>query len=227
MENASRALLMAGGMLMAIVVISILVITFRNTSQIEQANQEAQEVEEIRMFNERFASYQKSAMYGTDVISVLNMAISNNRKYDVNPGEDYYVDVIFTLKRDVMDEIYHYKYEEDYNPPRYDKKETISNNPRRSTDALKKDTEYSLTNNYSTLYNFVRNADAPDSKILDEAPYKRIYKDNDKKKMLTEYYEIYYGMANFKRFTFRCIDVDYDDTNGRIIRMEFEHVKED
>ena len=216
MDNAPRALLMAGGMLMAIVVISILVIMFRNTSQIEQANQEAQEVEEIRMFNERFASYQKSAMYGTDVISVLNMAISNNRKYDVNPGEDYYVDVVFTLKTDVMDEIYEYRYDEVNS--RYEKELPIQIDPRHHTDALKANKAYTLTDDYYTLLDFVSNADAPDSEIYDKGYTK---------KMLTSYKERLYGMANFKRFTFRCIDVDYDDTNGRIIRMEFEHVKED
>lgn len=215
MDNASKGLLMAGGMLMAIIVISVLIITFRNTSQIEQANQEAQEAQEIRKFNQGFASYEKSAMYGTDIISVINMAISNNKKYDVEdkPGEDYYVDIIFTLKKDIKDSIYVYEYDNN----KWTKSSTDYSNPEteRDTDALKQDTEYSLSNYLDELINFVSHADEPDTST-------RVLK--MEKKMVTKYEEITYGMANFKRSTFRCIDVKYD-LNGRIRCMEFKEVK--
>lgn len=54
--------------------------------------------EEIKAFNDGFEAYNKKLMYGIDVISVLNKAIDNNEKYDVNGSEkDYFVDIEITI----------------------------------------------------------------------------------------------------------------------------------
>lgn len=50
--------------------------------------------EEILAFNNGFEAYNKKLMYGIDVISVLNKAIDNNRKYEDYPI--YKVNVKFT-----------------------------------------------------------------------------------------------------------------------------------
>lgn len=50
--------------------------------------------EEILAFNNGFEAYNKKLMYGIDVISVLNKAIDNNRKYEDYPV--YKVNVKFT-----------------------------------------------------------------------------------------------------------------------------------
>lgn len=50
--------------------------------------------EEIKAFNDGFEAYNKKLMYGIDVISVLNKAIDNNRKYEDYPV--YKVNVKFT-----------------------------------------------------------------------------------------------------------------------------------
>lgn len=59
---------------------------------------------ELITFNKGFEAYNKKVMYGIDIISVLNKAIDNNRKYGVEYYHDpkykdmldYYVNVVFT-----------------------------------------------------------------------------------------------------------------------------------
>ena len=101
MENASNALLMAGGILLAIIVITILVITYNGIVGFESSKLEEQELQNISLFNEPFMSYNKKVMYGTDIISVLNLALDNNKKYNVKSGEEYYVDISFKLNSDL------------------------------------------------------------------------------------------------------------------------------
>lgn len=101
MENASNALLMAGGILLAIIVITILVITYNGIVGFESSKLEEQELQNISLFNEPFMSYNKRVMYGTDIISVLNLALDNNKKYNVKSGEEYYVDISFKLNSDL------------------------------------------------------------------------------------------------------------------------------
>ena len=95
MDNAPKALLMAGGILFTLIVISIFIMSYNKITEMSQQKQDALNVKEIVKFNEPFISYQKKEMYGTDIISVLHLAISNNKRYNVeNSGEEYYVKII-------------------------------------------------------------------------------------------------------------------------------------
>ena len=109
MENAAKALLMAGSILLAIIVISLLLMSHNKLSEFQQAKVEREEKEEIVKFNEPFISYQKNRMYGTDLISVLNLAISNNEKYNVNYNNEYYVNICFHLNNVICSTTYTYK----------------------------------------------------------------------------------------------------------------------
>lgn len=104
MENASKAIVIAGGVLISICVISIFYFMFGQISSTVEKTQPDTLQKEIMDFNTGFEAYNKKIMYGADIISVLNKAIDNNRKYGVeiysNPKNpdylDYYVNVIFT-----------------------------------------------------------------------------------------------------------------------------------
>ncbi len=104
MENATKAILIAGGILIAIITISIFYSVFSSTSQIVGDTSKNTHQEELKDFNTKFEAYNKKIMYGTDIISVLNKAIDNNRNYDVLYGpepnstfKDFYVDIEFTI----------------------------------------------------------------------------------------------------------------------------------
>lgn len=95
MDNAPKALLMAGGILFTLIVISIFIMSYNKITEMSQQKQDALNVKEIVKFNEPFISYQKKEMYGADIISILHLAISNNERYNVNTvGEEYYVGIV-------------------------------------------------------------------------------------------------------------------------------------
>lgn len=78
MENSAYGLKMAGGMLMVVLVISLIIYTFDNMKKFPNENQTRKYEEQIQVFNKEYEVYNKKQMYGTDVISCLNLAYNNN-----------------------------------------------------------------------------------------------------------------------------------------------------
>lgn len=99
MENASKALIMAAEVLIAMVILSLamyLVITFGNFSQ--QVHEQNEEIE-LTQFNSQFTQFE--AMENVtiyDIITVANYARENNQRYELNVSSrdkesTYYVSV--------------------------------------------------------------------------------------------------------------------------------------
>lgn len=78
MENAAQALLIAGGILLAILTVTLLVYMFNNAAIIGNANEKKEELERIAAWNAEWEAYNKIYLYGTDVLTVLNKAEQNN-----------------------------------------------------------------------------------------------------------------------------------------------------
>ena len=87
MENASKALLMAGTILISLMVISALVFAYRDLTSEKRQEAENQKVEEIAEFNKSFESYEKD-LKGTQIFSLANKITDYNEKYvkDMNEG---------------------------------------------------------------------------------------------------------------------------------------------
>ena len=81
MENASKALLMAGGVLIAIIIISLLVRTYGNIGRFQRQQLSAEEAEQLEEFNKEYTKYQGQYVYGTEVITVINKAADSD--YDI------------------------------------------------------------------------------------------------------------------------------------------------
>lgn len=91
MENAAKALLIAGGILIALIITSMLVYTGRNVSQLGASEEARKEAQQLSDFNKGYESYAKKVMYGADVISVINKAQDNNIKYQGNDDYKIYI----------------------------------------------------------------------------------------------------------------------------------------
>ena len=96
MENASKALLMAAGVLIAILVVALVVYAFNNMSNTMQNDLTAQQEKQLAEFNTEFASYDRDGLTGFDMISLVNKVIDYNI---LNAQEQGYprVDVEFSL----------------------------------------------------------------------------------------------------------------------------------
>lgn len=84
MENASQALLIAGGILLAILVLSTVVYMMGNISQWGQAQDSEKEAKKIAAWNAEWEAYNKKLLYGAEVLTVVNKANQNNLDYDGN-----------------------------------------------------------------------------------------------------------------------------------------------
>lgn len=84
MENASYALKIVAGFLIAAMVIAIISYVFSVLKANQIATNESVSRENIKTFNKAFEVYEKKLMYGTDVLSCLNKAENNNQQYVYN-----------------------------------------------------------------------------------------------------------------------------------------------
>ena len=99
MENASKALLMAGGILIAILVIGVVIYMFNSSSFLFKSSEDIERAEQIEAFNREYEAYNRKLMRGTDIISIINKVNSNNKKYEDIP--EYQMTVDFTLIEDL------------------------------------------------------------------------------------------------------------------------------
>lgn len=105
MENASKALIMAAGMLIGMLILSLAVylfVSFGNTSaEVYKKNEENQ----LNKFNTQFTSYVGTELTIYDVVTILNRATENNvfyelveRRNETINGNDNYIGVIISGK---------------------------------------------------------------------------------------------------------------------------------
>ena len=92
MENASKALLIAGGVLIAIIIITMFIMMFNRLSSIQKEQEEQTKIEQLAAFNAEYEAFNKKVMYGVDVITLINKVADNNKKYSNNM--DYKITVL-------------------------------------------------------------------------------------------------------------------------------------
>lgn len=88
MENAARALEISAGVLIGVMLMALVAYFFSSISRMPENEDQILTAEQLATFNREYEVYNKQQMYGVDVISCLNKAISNDNKY-VN-GEAYF-----------------------------------------------------------------------------------------------------------------------------------------
>lgn len=72
MENASKALIMAGSILISIMVISLLTFTFNKLSDAKQTESDAEAVEKLNDYSLKFEKYNRT-VYGSELMSLANL----------------------------------------------------------------------------------------------------------------------------------------------------------
>lgn len=82
MENATKALLIAGGVLIAIIIMSVMIITFQKTGNVSKTYDKTIDQEEISKFNENFTRYLGKELSIQQAITITNFANSNGVTVD-------------------------------------------------------------------------------------------------------------------------------------------------
>lgn len=125
MENAAKALEMAAGVLLGVILMALVAYFFTNISSWPQNEEDVMSVDQLAKFNLEYEVYNKTKMYGVDVISCLNKVISNNEKYaeggaflggnaslgDYKQRENYWINVKLKLKSNLKENLKVYYYD--------------------------------------------------------------------------------------------------------------------
>lgn len=237
MENSVDALQIAGGLLIAILLITLIVFVFRSVSRMENTRRDLEVSQESAEFNKKFLAFDKSSMYGTDVISVLGMAISNNKIQNqqlmANPDGKYNKNVRYSMnieikvKNTVQSKVTKTAYiaQKDENGITQMVKITdasiyrglgLSSNPEI--------TQGDVILNGGTTYDLGPQDDEKYKKLeklstLDRNNIEKTSKRFGNKTVITEKDPI--GINDFKKVIYKCTDVQYNEV-GRIYYMKFE-----
>ena len=204
MENATKALTIAGGVLISIIVIATLWYSFQQWGILPQAIDENDKISQEVAFNREFESYDKQNLYGTDVITVINKAIANNERYGITAEttDPYYVDVQFALISDV------YGYTKTYTRTKTEETEETKDNETPFLKARKQ--PYSIKTDYIKLYQLCIGEPTKTTEQNRGSIFTRI--------------EEYPGATAFRLRYFTCTGIQYEATNGRVKCITFKEV---
>lgn len=199
MENASKALLIAGGVLIAILIVSVLVVTLNIVNSNQKTREKALATEQLAEFNQKYEAYNKKALRGTDIITLMKMAIENNNKMEVaDVGEQYFINIRLELKNTyTWTRTRINKATGEETPEEIDGRKSIS-----GTISLGE-----WKNNSLSMHEYVGNLFGESIVTKKENPTETIY--------------TYSPLANLKKAVFKCTEIKYND-NGRIKELVFE-----
>ncbi len=96
MENASKALLMAAGVLIGILILSLAVFLFANFGAASAEAHKQNEENQIQQFNVQFTAYQgRTDITIHDIVTVANLAKSTNQSFGLTEQTEnnYYITV--------------------------------------------------------------------------------------------------------------------------------------
>lgn len=216
MENASRALVMAGGVLISLIIIGALILSWNTITSFQTSKVEEEEMEQIIYTNNEFSTYDRTNVRGNDIISLINKVIeynntnSNSMEIEIN---------ISNLNNFSYSQTNQYLI----------KKNTYDQDSFTSSvldEAYRIETLYggvTICSKLSTnIFNIV---DATDDDAIDKVNEIVNNENNvsnvNELKTVQENVRKYYEYTQFKRAYFDCISMEYDQY-GRIIYLEYE-----
>lgn len=90
MENASQALIIAGGILIAIMVLSVGVYLFVNYSKVSESYGQVQENKEINKFNTNFTKFKdRENITAQEIVTLKNFVANYNKQNGAEVEVDY------------------------------------------------------------------------------------------------------------------------------------------
>lgn len=213
MENAAKALIIAGGILFAIMILSLVVYMSTTTTRMAEAQDEKKKVEELTAFNKEYEAYNKTRMYGADIITVVNKAIDYNRSLDASQQNEAMIISINITDRFIATS----------------QQVTYYASGKTDKDSLIEVGDFSLlAKNGSKTIKIDYNVRAETSEVVKffqkqatEDTIETIEEKSDHIKKVIKYS----ALTNFKRAIFTCKECKDNNGDGRIDYMEFEQYK--
>lgn len=112
MENAAKALIIAAGVLIAVMILSLVMMFYNEVSDYYQSESDITVQEQLAEFNKKFENYHRDQIRGSDMISLMNRVIDYNKTQTYQEGTGYErIEIAIDLKsRDIVNQ---FKYDTD------------------------------------------------------------------------------------------------------------------
>lgn len=224
MENASKALIMAGGILIALLIISLLVMFYDDIQETMNAQSKSDLVEQIAEFNKQYDVYYRNNLHGNDILSLANMVNDYNKREARDKSyKKLEMFVTFNSKTSIRKD--------------GEKLTTVINKGEKwdssniqylienKTDGWKTVIENMEKNvkikGYTVQYLSGIRQTQKEEIFKDEIFNKPKFIEEDVQPLIDKYLSYRSALSSMKSKTFKATKFEYDDKTGRIIKMEF------
>ena len=239
MENATKALLMAAGILITIIILSLAIVVYGRVSSYYQTKQGNLTQEQLAAFNNEYAAYDRNDVTGFELVSLINKTIdfNQNRVYGAsNTGEseeklgDGYEEMSIIVKLKDQDWIlFNNNTEIKYNGKNNttDKRQLLTSailemqelERNINSNDLKKLTSYitdlNKISNTEDIYSFIEEKTGKNyTTAFNKVGATDLNKIKNKIKKYDEY-------LKFKRAEYKCLSNKTVYKNGQIVEMSF------
>lgn len=211
MENASKALIMAGSVLVSLIIISLLVGSFHQMRNLKQTELSTEQVQQAAEFNKPYTAYERD-VYGSELLSIANKVKDyNKRQAEI---EDYTkIELVVTISNDIDDNL--------LKKGTYTS-EQIVNKIKEIDDEIKKLEGKSIVFKTKT-------GDVKSSRKISQLANMRTNEiealgtaQEDYKMLINEYNTYKTLLTQIKSKVFRLQEFEYDKNNGRITKMTYK-----
>lgn len=210
MENASKALLIAGGVLIAILIVSVLVVTLNIVNSNQKTREKTLATEQLAEFNQKYEAYNKKALRGTDIITLMKMAIENNNS--ASSDNPYYINVIIDLGNKKIQDTSTRTVVLDKD------KKVISDKTKRDPNSLEGTSKIILG---TWIDNVHYKTNGKVEKFFTTTDFTDSMEEQTESNGNTTITYKYSSFTTFKNDIFQCTNVEYNN-QGRIKELEFK-----
>ena len=208
MENASKALIMAGGVLISLIIIGVLVISFNNLSEWQKIEQSGEKTEQAAEFNKQYEVYLRD-VYGSELLSIASKVQDYNKRKAENKGYTK-IELYVEITSDMDNEFFN---EKTYTSTMI--KEEIDN----LEDKIKEIGRISIeSSENSGVSRKISQLATMRTKDIEELGIKL----EDYSEMVSKYNTYKTLLTQVKSKIFKYVNFEYDEYNGRIIKMKYQ-----
>lgn len=227
MENASKALIMAGSVLLSLLIIGALVFMFDSLKGLKQTEATSEEVQKLAEYNKQIETFNRSGLYGSEVLSLANLITDyNKRQADLKGYQE--IKLTVKVKADKTNKIMTLS---EYN------NETLIDNYTKLENAVKSSKsggKEPIVLGGSVTITAEKAAGMKNTEIkrmiaaaqkvpMNDSKVEEVY-ENDVFPKIENYLNLKTELTQFKNKKFKEPKVEYDKHNGRVIAMAFEEV---
>ena len=219
MENASRALVIAGGVLLSLIIIGVVMFAYRGITSLQKEKDISLSNEQVSKINEQIEKYtKKSVIYGSEVLSICNAIEDYSRKYPESEGHPK-ISAKIKIKADGKDNDIKECFKD-----KYDGIQSLKNDYNEAIRIRDVNGKTTISNGKTIeeLYNFLETGGENGDKLNS---YFELYGLNDSPTttlILLKRYELYKGYINtFREKRFKA-SVVYSNTTGIIKKIEIQ-----